>query len=516
MAAEFAGGRAIGEVVIGTDYWQTILQTAVIGSERQPLALPAGTDALGKLLAQINSDGEESLLSAAATMSLYETAGRQPQQVTLPPDRVCAQETLTRCSPRAGQHLAMMLQGQQAELLPEWFQAIARRGWHVLEESLPLLLQTGHDHKELRDVILPTLGERGLWLATQNSAWHYAIRTDDGSVWETGSQQQRMAYFTQLRKREPQRARQLLQDVWPQEASKERAEFLTLMAVGLSVEDETFLEPVLDDRRKEVRKAAADLLEQLPQSGLCQRMLDRAQPLLAFKRKLPGRHELEITLPDVCDKAMLRDGMEPKPFFHGLGEKGWWLQQMLATIPPRVWQDLSGWTAQELIAAAKRNEWKGVLLEAWSQAARRYNDAAWAEALLKELYKQGQAVYLLLALPEAKQEAFVMRLLAENPSLHSTQPARNFLAFCRHRWSAQLSRAVIKSLLHHTLSEGDKVDWGWAGFLNEIGLRLPVELLPETAQLLTDAVPPAERAPALERFLDFIQFRYEMLKEINA
>ncbi len=500
-----------------TNYWRSILQTAVIGTERQPLALQPDTDALGKLLAQLDGDKpEELLLGAAAAVSLYESAGKLPKAETSPIGELSKSETLKRCSPRAAQYLATMLRGRHAELLAEWFESVVMRGWRAPEEFLPLLLQVGNDRRELREVILPALGERGLWLAAQNPDWHYAVKVEDENVWDTGNRQQRQAFFAQLRKRDPQRARDLLQSVWPQEGPKERADFLAAMVAGLSLEDEPFLETALDDRRKEVRKTAADLLAQLPQSKLCRRMLDRAQTLLGFKRNLSGRDQLEITLPEACDKSMLRDGIEPKPFFHGLGEKAWWLQQMLAAIPPRSWQDLSDWTARELIAAATHSEWKDVLLEAWSQSARRYDDAEWAEALLEELYRQGQAVYLMRALPEAKQEAFVMRLLAENPSLHSTQPSRNYLAVCRHRWSEPLSRAVVNSLLHHVETDGFKVDWWWTGFLNEIGLRLKVELLPETTRLLEASQPPFERAPTLERFLDFIQFRYELLKEINT
>jgi hypothetical protein len=52
--------------------------------------------------------------------------------------------------------------------------------------------------------------------------------------------------------------------------------------------------------------------------------------------------------------------------------------------------------------------------------------------------------------------------------------------------------------------------------MDNIGCRIDPALIPEAISRLTEATkPPAERAPALERFLDFIQFRHEMLKEIS-
>ena len=97
----------------------------------------------------------------------------------------------------------------------------------------------------------------------------------------------------------------------------------------MSLDDETFLEAALDDRRKEVRGAAADLLARLPESALRRRALERALPLLKFKSNKLRRKTIEVTLPEACDKAMQRDGVEPKPGFRGVGEKAWWLQQML-------------------------------------------------------------------------------------------------------------------------------------------------------------------------------------------
>jgi hypothetical protein len=213
---------------------------------------------------------------------------------------------------------------------------------------------------------------------------------------------------------------------------------------------------------------------------------------------------------------MQRDGVEPKPYSQGIGEKAWWLQQILGLIPPKVWSQESGWPISELIAVAKRSEWKSVLLDGWSQAARLCRDIEWGDALLTETFERSEATSLFQILPQTRQEDFIVELLRKSPSLQADKPARNYVASCWRQWSVKLSRAVIDSLLRHAATDRFKEGWMWSDFLNTIGCRLDPALIPEAVTRLTEAAKPwAERAYALERFLDFIQFRHEMLKEID-
>lgn len=500
--------------------WNEITNTALIGCERKPLSLnPSGpsADKLGGLLAQLDqSDREGALLGAAAVVSLYERAGSLPPKDARPLPEACELDDAPRCGERAAIHLAMMLRGEYQELLPEWLAQAAAAGKRAPEELLPPLLELGRMREDLRETILAVSGARGRWLAAQNPSWDYAVSKFDETVWETGNGEQRKLFLADLRRRDAARARELLASTWAQESPKDRADFLTVFENGLSLDDEAFLESALDDRRKEVRRAAADLLARLPESALCQRMIERARPLLTFKLNRLKRKTIEIKLPEACDKQMQRDGIEPKPSFQGIGEKAWWLRQMISLIPPKVWRQESGWTISELIEVAGRGDWKSLLLDSWSMAARLYRDAEWAGALLVETLGEPQAVSLLHVLPQTRQEAFIIGLLKKDPSLHTTKSARDYLGSYRRQWGEELSRAVIDSLLFHAATDGFKTEWWWAGFLTTLGSRLNPALIPEASARLTITTTPAtERAPAMEQFLDFIQFRHEMLKEIN-
>src|SRR5690348_15856749 len=90
--------------------------------------------------------------------------------------------------------------------------------------------------------------------------------------------------------------------------------FVAMLAFGLSLADEPFLERALDDRRKEVRQQAAGLLVRLPSSALAARMLDRARDLITLGTStILHRPRIDVTPPDEADVAMIRDGVNPKP-----------------------------------------------------------------------------------------------------------------------------------------------------------------------------------------------------------
>src|SRR5262249_59366693 len=105
------------------------------------------------------------------------------------------------------------------------------------------------------------------------------------------------------------------------------AALLGACATGLSLDDEPLLEVALDDRRKEVRIAAVELLAQLPDSAYARRMAERCT---ACVRVTGGR--VEVTPPAACDKGMRRDGISPRPPA-GIGERAWWLEELVTRTP---------------------------------------------------------------------------------------------------------------------------------------------------------------------------------------
>jgi hypothetical protein len=290
--------------------------------------------------------------------------------------------------------------------------------------------------------------------------------------------------------------------------------------------DEPFLERALDDRSKEVRRGAAELLERLPESRRAARMLERALPLLAWmpaeKPRMLGLRQgqkahLKITLPEACDPAMQRDGVEPKPppDRRDMGEKAWWLFQILRAIPPATWLRKFDLGPAELIAATEKNEWQALLHEAWGAAASTFGDAAWAEALLQSEPRQ---IELLDALAPARQEALLLTMLRGDITPLHKHPVLQLLRRTRHAWSAELTRAVLGAVRRHMRAANAGNDYQLRGAITEdFARRMPPAMLDEIAAGWPDSQDARDRwQGVIDQLLISLQFRRDMLAALRA
>jgi hypothetical protein len=58
---------------------------------------------------------------------------------------------------------------------------------------------------------------------------------------------------------------------------------------------------------------------------------------------------------------MVRDGIEPAPGRERLGEKSWWLSELVARVPPSAWSRAWGLPPGELAEAAVNSRWNDAL-----------------------------------------------------------------------------------------------------------------------------------------------------------
>jgi hypothetical protein len=296
----------------------------------------------------------------------------------------------------------------------------------------------------------------------------------------------------------------------------------------LSAADEPFLEAALDDRSKDVRRHAADLLSRLPESALSARMVERLRPLLVWTpaqraRLLPPTvaraARIEVTLPESCDAAMIRDGVEAKAH-PAVGEKAGWLLQMLSVVAPATWPALWNAAPADLVRAAGASEWQQVLLQGWAAAAVRHGDPMWAEALLgalSALRTDDTLNHLIALLPVARWEALVLDSLRANAGpLRMNHPAGVLLQARPALWSAALSRAVLDRLLPAIGAGKLPPHWDVRQLLQQAACSLAPAVLPEA--LRRWPVAPDSGSPwiaAGDEFLGLVEFRDTMLKEIS-
>lgn len=521
--------------------WQDITTAALLGMERQPFTPPSAPGDLGALLARLPADPEAALLGAAAAVSLARRAGTLPPVTDTPAPAPCPPDDLRVCEPRVAEGIALMLGGKHREALPEILLALAGTGRRVPAPLLPELLKQGRQSKDLRAVLLPVLGHRGRWLAAQNREWAWADQllletAAPEQVWAEGGREARLAALVQLRQADPARGRTLLQSTWASETADDRAAFVDALGVGLSPDDEPFLEAALDDRGKDVRRAAAERLARLPESAFARRMITRVQPLLVGKRSLLGGFSLEVALPADYDKGMERDGIAEKSPDKAMGDKAWWLCQIVGAIPPDHWTQTWRRKPEDVVEAGDKTEWSSLLRRGWELAVRRWPDTDWLSALLyggpgqtsqTDLYRRQQALQPAwteipatglerLILEHLRPQAHLFGSNAPVP-LHDAHPALPLLQSHTQPWSIELSRAVVESV-QRRMAEGVNKNvraWHVPNALKRFAYFIPPSLVTEFASGWPQTEAAQNWGESVHEFLTTLQVRHDLLHELS-
>jgi hypothetical protein len=489
-----------------SELWQQLLSSAIVGTQRRPCRPGPVEGPLATVVPAGELDAE-GILSAVAGMTVIRRAARLPRTGT--PPKPTPAETAQEAPPSAGARLGRLIGDlgglnyrHRLALLVEWLELAREREVLAPARYLAAMADLATDERDLRPLVRRAGGSRLEWLADVNAgawSWVPAVNaTPSHEDWLTGTIEARARYLAAAREADAAQGRALLEEVWPQEKAADLAALITACANGLSADDEPWLEQALDDRRVQVREAAAALLAVLPGSAFQERAAQRA---LACCR-LDPQGRIEVVLPDAFDAGMRRDGLSLKPP-HGMGEKAWWLLQIVATAPLRCWSTLDK-DPIGLLDRKARDDWTGLLRQGWARAAVRQRDAAWALALARHPSAQGsEFAELLSVLPveTVRREATELVRAGDGriaEALQATPPP----------WPPGLTEAVLTHLRGGTV--GRQGHW-WALTLAaerrlDPATALPVirEMLPHSEGRLRDA---------LERLDETLTVRLEMHQE---
>ena len=123
------------------------------------------------------------------------------------------------------------------------------------------------------DIFLPSLF-RTLRLAPEDA------EEAELKLWDRGCLYCRLAALRALRRRNPDKARELLAAALPQEKDAAKIKLVDSLAVGLSAKDEPFLEELVAGKGRDLRGAAFRLLCKIPTSQRSLTMQERAEAVL--------------------------------------------------------------------------------------------------------------------------------------------------------------------------------------------------------------------------------------------
>jgi len=295
-----------------------------------------------------------------------------------------------------------------------------------------------------RDAMSIVLDARGRWLAAQNPDWSFAVETVD--PWrrfvESPHRAERVLALGEMRRVDAARARETLERDWEREDPGDRAPLLVALGAELSLEDEAFLERTRNDKRKDVRTAANDLLHRLPASQSAARALALVSGMLAVTRTRGVGH-LAVTLPEACTPEMQREGIEPKPAAGHAGERAWWLEQTVAVTPVAALCAQFDVTFETLLRLARETDFAEPVTRGIAAAIARYRDAEALQTLFELAASDAAYADLALradhdALPASVRSTLALAALREQRPI-----ARDLLATIPGPWAGELAKAAL-------------------------------------------------------------------------
>ncbi|CAN7517799.1 DUF5691 domain-containing protein [Rhizobacter sp. LjRoot28] len=410
-----------------TTPWSTLLPVAMIGTDRQTAPLPRWTGEVGRLITEAATpDAAASVLRSAAVLAVCGLAGSRGFPWASPLPAPAPIDTLPPLI--AGAWLGpagWLFEDGPARLQHEFCLALARAGLRLPPSLLPQALDAARRSVALRPRLAPVLGERGAWLASQHDGWRFAAGVagdpSEDAAWTDGSLDQRRAFLLAERRADPAAARARLAAALPELAARERAELTGVLASSLTLEDEPLLDQLRADRSREVRQVALGMLLRLPDAAHPRRAAARLEALIGRKRGLLGSR-WTVDAPQGAASDWKDDQVDAnRPTHESLGERAWWLYQLVRQVPLSWWNRHTGLTAAELRNWADDTDWSEALLRGWRDVLNATAPPEWCEAFLANwparLWRDGPGAVLALLPAPAREAHWLRQLKASNVAL---------------------------------------------------------------------------------------------------
>jgi hypothetical protein len=225
---------------------------------------------------------------------------------------------------------------------------------------------------------------------------------------------------------------------------------------------------------------------------------------------------VRILAPAACDTGMRRDGITPRPPV-GVGERAWWLEELITRTPLREWG-----APATFLAMPATDEWAPVLRRGLARAAAAQADPAWATALTGPLTEEVTAGgrpddRLLLealydALPSDALVALAVGVLRRGLAGAAAVGVEHVLELCPRPWPPALTDAVFAALDDRTGRRA--AGWRLAGLCELAALRLSTTVAGRAARLAAALPSDDPMTSIVGRFADTLRFRHDMLKEL--
>lgn len=438
--------------------WNNIINTSMIGTDKKNIAaadLPADlSEMAGIIMENAITDKEEKFLQIASLAFNYRQCGVMPvnkPQVTLVK---ATEEEKEYCNSDALQVLKDIISEESVPLLKFWLQHCNANDKIVPPELIATLLATGIQEKKLQTLIAACCGKRGEWLSRFNEAWNFSANQTTEEFWQTGTPEQRKNIFKEIRKEDPAKAREWLQQVWPQEDAATKLSFLEIFADNIGADDIPFLETLAAEKSKKVKEEALDLLKQIPASAIVLQYQQVLQEAVIIKKEkallgLTSKMVLQFHLPASIDAAVFKTGIEKLSSNKDLTDDEFIISQLIASVPPAFWETHLQLKPADTIHFFQKDVVGKKMLPAFVIAIKKFNNREWAFAMMQ--YSETFYIDIIPMLPLQQQDVYSIKFFADFPE--------NIIQYAIQRdqeWDIELSQLIFrhtaKNLYHYPRS----------------------------------------------------------------
>lgn len=457
------------------EFWNNIINTALLGTDRRMLKQEDLTDDLTEVIELVSQqpvDKEQQFLNIASAAVNYRRCGIQPINKHLIVSKAEDEEKVY-CSSFAHQVLNDIISVESFPLLKLWSELCVEKNFIVKPELVPVLLELGLKYKQLQQSLATVTGNRGKWLMQFNEAWKSSPVENGDEVWQTGTADQRKTYLKKIRAIDPPKARELLQQSWSTEPANSKTDLLQTFEVNVNDEDVTWLEQLLNEKNQKVKDEALRLLKLSPASSIVKKYEEvLANSVHVSKEKgmlgLGTKTILKIKLAGEIDKTIYKSGIQKITSEKNVSDEDFILFQLISAVPPSFFEQQLQLGKDEILKLFSHTGEHKQFISALGVAAIQFKDVDWLRSVLSILPDQFYPGAFEL-LPSDEKEKYALHFLdkAENGHVVLDQ-LKHFTGEWSMNFTRELFRFTVKNQYSYNRS-----------FYNQHILSIPLQIIPE-------------------------------------
>lgn len=493
--------------------WNALSTRLVQGSDANSTPFTTEDPSLQTFFEQLRSEPpSRQLVLALAGLQWMRKLGSTFEHETITSSRVV--NTNPEPSLATREILRAALQSRQCDLMVETLVLMKMHNLMLPPELLTDCFTLAEKIPKLQLLVTQLAGERGAWLARQNSAWQYVTNNDPHALHGDAL----IVLLREQRVNEIDAFFHTLSSLWDALSVKDRQKTLSLFDITPQSSDLAFLQRCQQDRSQGVRQVAGRLRARLEDSAVLSMARTVVESNVSITRRgLLRRSELEVKLPEMFDKAWevfgVQENLEHITTAGKLGRKSVWLHQWLALLPTRLLIEMLDTEAEDYLSLASKSDYNSLLCSSWAHAALLHNEADALRLVMKHVPDSLLNQWLQTLLPQAYGACreILLEITLSPPTGKIALPLVDIIRAIHD--TGQLPTRISPLLLKYLTRDAESVSYSYAGMqqrLNELAFDIDVSQIPEWIAHLEARLP-----EGLEGCLRWLRIRQQLHQEFS-